>query len=70
MGGTVTVVIRTALFTVMAAVVLRALVDTVTVTGVVISVQTGVRSVTNIAGVMQNIPDINLPTCELVYVSA
>jgi len=41
MGGTETVVIHTALFTVMVAVVLGALVDTITGTDVVISVQTG-----------------------------
>ena len=46
MGGTVTVVIHTALSTVAVTVVLGALVETITGTDVVISVQTGLRSIT------------------------
>lgn len=66
-GGTVTVVIHIALSTVVVAVVFGALVDTVTGTDVVISVQTGIRSITNITSVMQNMPDIDMYKCELVY---
>lgn len=44
MGGTVTVVIHIALSTVTVAVVLGALVDTITGTDVVISVQMGIRN--------------------------
>lgn len=58
MAGTVTVVIHAALSTVTVTVVLGALVDTITGTDVVISVQTGIRSVTDLTGVMQTIPDI------------
>lgn len=60
MGGTVTVVIHTALSTVTVTVVLGALVDTITGTDVVISVQTGIRFITIITGVMQIIPDKNM----------
>lgn len=60
MGGTVTVVIHTALSTVTVTVVLGALVDTITGTDVVISVQTGIRSITDITSVMQIIPDTNM----------
>lgn len=55
MGGMVTVVSHTALSTVAVTVVLGALVDTITGTDVVISVQTGLRSITsmaNMAGVL------------------
>lgn len=45
MGGTVTVVIHVALSTVTEAVVLGALVDTITGTDVVTSVQTRMRSI-------------------------
>lgn len=66
-GGTVTVVIHTALFTVIVPVVLGALVDTITGTDVVISVQTRIKSITYITGVMRNIPGINMSNSELVY---
>lgn len=63
MAGTVTVVIHAALSTVTVTVVLGALVDTITGTDVVISVQTGIRSVTDLTGVMQRIPDIAVSYC-------
>ena len=53
MGGTVTVVIHTALSTVVTA-FLRTLVETITGTDVVISAQTGLRSVTNMTGVCKH----------------
>lgn len=68
MGGTVTVVIHAALSTEVVTIVLGALVDTITGTDVVISVQTGIRSITNSTGVMQNMPDIEMHDCELVYI--
>lgn len=63
MAGTVTVVIHAALSTVTVTVVLGAFVDTITGTDVVISVQTGIRSVTDLTGVMQRIPDIAVSYC-------
>lgn len=67
MGGTVTVVIHTALSTVIVTVFLGALVATITGTDVVISVQTGIRSINDIISVTQGIPDINISNIELEY---
>lgn len=53
MVGTVTVVIHVVLFTV----ALGVLVDTIAGADVVISVQTGIRSVTDLTGVMLKIPN-------------
>lgn len=57
MVGTVTVVIHVVLFTVRVTVALGVLVDTIAGADVVISVQTGIRSVTNLTGVMLKIPN-------------